>query len=94
MGRWNIVIGKDGSFRQWGPTFKGEKMPHYDAWDGCPICGANPLPKDGDVKNLHERLKLVHDRGIHEKWARERREFHDVGDVKSRMRTPTEPEAA
>ena len=95
MGRWNVVLEGGKSFRQWVPTFKGEKLPYYDPWDGCPICGENPLPKDGsDVRTLETRLKLVHNREIHDRWARERREFHDVGDVASRMEPPTEPEAA
>jgi len=96
MAKWNLVVVNGRSFRQWVPTSKGERMPQYDPWDGCPICGASPLPNSPeDVRTLTTRLKLVHDRGIHETWAAAQRDFSDdVGGVRSRMQTPTEPEAA
>lgn len=96
MGKWQAVIDDGRSFSQWIPTSKGERMPEYDVWDGCPICGASPLPNSPeDVRTLKTRLKLTHYRDIHESWAAERRSFSDdVGDVRSRMQSPTEPEAA
>jgi len=95
MGKWRQVLENGRSFRQWVPTEQGEKLPTWDAWDGCPICGANALPHKDDPEGLHKRLNLVHDRRTHEKWANERREFQgNMGDVRQRMTTPTEPEAA
>ena len=94
MGKWVTIQRPGSSFQQWQPTSKGEQLPDWDPWDGCPICGANPLPKDGDVKSTTTRLKLTHDRGEHDKWEKQFVENFedDVTEVVGRMRSPTEPE--
>ena len=80
-------------FSQWQPTSKGEKLPSYDPWDGCQICGANPLPKSGNLESLNERLRLEHDSTEHDKWTEKfvKNFEDDVSEVKSRMEPPTEP---
>lgn len=93
MGKWVQVVRVNRSFEQWQPTEKGESVPDYDPWDGCPICGANPLP-DGTGRTTTERLKLQHDMDEHNKWVEKfRMGFQeDVSDTIDRMEQPVEPE--
>ena len=93
MGKWVTIVRPGSTFHQWQPTTKGEKLPDCDPWDGCPICGANPLPKGGDPESLSERLQLTHDSTEHDKWTQQfvRNFQDDVTEVVGRMEPPTEP---
>ena len=93
MGKWVTIVRPGSSFRQWQPTSKGEKIPTYDPWDGCPICGANPLPKSGNLESLNERLFLKHDSTEHDQWTEKfvTNFEEDVSEVMGRMEPPTEP---
>ena len=98
MGKWvavtKVVNSEILSFDQWQPTEKGESVPDYDPWDGCPICGANPLPRKDVATPAYERLRLNHDIKEHNAWVEKFRTGfqEDVSSTMDRMEPPVEPE--
>ena len=86
-------MSKGRQWNQWQPTAKNEPVPKWDPWDGCPICGANPLPKGGEPTSTGERLELHHDHEEHDKWtARWRKGFdEDVAETADRMQPAADP---
>jgi len=82
-------MSKGREWNQWHPTAKNEPLPAWEAWDGCPICGAKP---EGDVKGV-KRLQLNHDDEEHAKWtARWRKGFdEDVRETVGQMQPAADP---